>query len=261
MVGGGTSVEVAHEMGIVAHGLDLHSGFNILKQRILDVVGKPSDLVLSHPPYHNIVVYGGNVWSKGPVLDDLLRCATEHEFPEKLTIALKNQRHATMAGGYYGTIIGDVRRGGAYSSDQADMVLDAMAGETQKRSRKTLRPGGILVSILGLEAPPPGAKHAQVFVQPNATVRDRKVGRYGQGARDRRNGFAAGGSPPCPRTQRDRPYPRQNCPPRCLTLVRPNRRRWLPLSEPQLEKSVASPAPDAEGLVGRGLSYSSVSLT
>src|SRR5260370_25768498 len=49
-----------------------------------------------------------------------------------------------------------------------DMVLDAMAGETQKRSWKTLKPGGILGSILGLEAPPAGARHAQVFVQPNA---------------------------------------------------------------------------------------------
>ena len=64
MVGGGTSVEVAREMGIEAHGLDLHSGFNILKQRILDAVGKPSDLVLSHPPYHNIVVYSGEVWGR-----------------------------------------------------------------------------------------------------------------------------------------------------------------------------------------------------
>jgi hypothetical protein len=61
MVGSGTSVEVAREMGIEAHGLDLHSGFNILKQRILEVVGKPSDLVLSHPPYHNMVVYIGNM--------------------------------------------------------------------------------------------------------------------------------------------------------------------------------------------------------
>ena len=61
MVGGGTSVEVAREMRIEAHGLDLHSGFNILKRRILDEVGKPSDLVLLHPPYHNIVVYSGNV--------------------------------------------------------------------------------------------------------------------------------------------------------------------------------------------------------
>jgi hypothetical protein len=52
-------------IGIEAHGLDLHSGFNILKQRILEVVGKPSDLVLSHPPYHNIVVYRGNEQGRG----------------------------------------------------------------------------------------------------------------------------------------------------------------------------------------------------
>jgi hypothetical protein len=91
MVGGGTSVEVAREMGIEAHGLDLHSGFNILKQRILEAVGKPSDLVLSHPPYHNIVVYSGNVWGGSPHPDDLSRCASEDEFLAKLTLALKNQ--------------------------------------------------------------------------------------------------------------------------------------------------------------------------
>jgi hypothetical protein len=77
MVSGGTSVEVAREMGIEAHGLDLHSGFNVLKQSILEVVGKPSDLVLSHPPYHNIVVYSGNVWGRGPHPDELSRCATK----------------------------------------------------------------------------------------------------------------------------------------------------------------------------------------
>jgi hypothetical protein len=65
MVGGGTSVEVAREMRIEAHGLDLHSGFNILEQCILDAMGKPSDLVLSHPPYHNIVVYSGNERGRG----------------------------------------------------------------------------------------------------------------------------------------------------------------------------------------------------
>jgi hypothetical protein len=32
MVASGTSVQVAREMGIEAYGLDLHSGFNILKQ-------------------------------------------------------------------------------------------------------------------------------------------------------------------------------------------------------------------------------------
>ena len=122
MVGGGTSVEVAREMGIEAHGLDLHSGFNILKQRILEAVGKPSDLALSRPAYHNIVVYSGKVWGRVGHPDDLSRCATEDEFIEKLTIAVKNQRYATRAGGYYGAIIGDVRRGGVYSCYQADLV-------------------------------------------------------------------------------------------------------------------------------------------
>ena len=109
-------------VGGLLRGLDLHSGFNILKQRILEAVGKPSDLVLSHPPYHNIVVYSGKVWGRVGHPDDLSRCATEDEFLEKLTIALKNQRHATRPGGYYGAIIGDVRRGGVYSSYQADLV-------------------------------------------------------------------------------------------------------------------------------------------
>jgi len=131
MVGGGTSVEVAREMGIEAHGLDLHSGFNILKQRILEAVGKPSDLVLSHPPYHNIVVYSGEVWGRVGHPDDLSRCATEDEFLDKLTLALKNQRHATRPGGYYGTIIGDVRRGGVYSSYQANLITRMPKKELQ----------------------------------------------------------------------------------------------------------------------------------
>lgn len=61
-------------------------------------MGKPSDLVLPHPPYHNIVVYSGKVWGRVRHPDDLSRCATEEEFIEKLTIAVKNQRHALRAG-------------------------------------------------------------------------------------------------------------------------------------------------------------------
>jgi hypothetical protein len=89
MVGSGTSVEVAHEMGIEAYGLDLHSGFNILKTSILATVGKPSDLVL---------------------------------FLEKLRVAILNQRKATAPDGFYDIIIGDVRRRGQYSSYQADAI-------------------------------------------------------------------------------------------------------------------------------------------
>jgi hypothetical protein len=109
-------------MGIEAHGLDLHSGFNILTDSILQVVGKPSDLVFSHPPYHDMVVYSGRVWGKEPHPDDLSRCSTEEDFIDKLNRSLANQRDATKLGGFYGLLIGDVRRSGRYSSYQADIL-------------------------------------------------------------------------------------------------------------------------------------------
>jgi len=74
-------------------------------------------------PYHNIVVYSGNEQGRGVHPDDLSRCASEDEFLDKLTVALRNQRRATRAGGCYGVIIGDLRKGGAYSSYQANLIV------------------------------------------------------------------------------------------------------------------------------------------
>lgn len=89
-------------MKIEAYGLDLHSGFNILRDSILERVGKPADCVISHPPYGQMVVYSGNVWGKEAHPDDLSRCTDDADFNEKLQIALLNQREATSGGGYYG---------------------------------------------------------------------------------------------------------------------------------------------------------------
>lgn len=53
-----------------------------------------------------------------------------------------------------------------------DVVLDTMAGDTQQRSWKVLKKGGVLVSILGQpseeEAKAHGARAAWTFVRPNA---------------------------------------------------------------------------------------------
>lgn len=53
-----------------------------------------------------------------------------------------------------------------------DVVLDTIAGEIQQRSWKTLRKGGVLVSILGEpsadEAAAHGVRGTSAFVQPNA---------------------------------------------------------------------------------------------
>lgn len=121
MVGSGTSIQVANEIGIEAHGLDLHSGFNILRESIAERVGKQADLVISHPPYGAMIIYSGNVWGQ-PHPDDLSRCMDDNDFHEKLHIALLNQREATLPGGYYGTIIGDWRRQGRYTSYQAECI-------------------------------------------------------------------------------------------------------------------------------------------
>ena len=53
-MGSGTSIEVAQEMGIDALGLDLHSGFNLLRDSIIEAAGRPADLVVSHFPYHDM---------------------------------------------------------------------------------------------------------------------------------------------------------------------------------------------------------------
>ena len=137
MVGSGTSIEVAAEMGIEAFGLDLHSGFNVLKDSILETTGKEGDLVLSHPAYHDIVIYSGNVWGNQPHPDDLSRCASEEEFNEKLHIALLNQRDATKAGGLYGMIMGDVRKNGKYSCYSAEMIARLPSSELSSVMIKT----------------------------------------------------------------------------------------------------------------------------
>jgi NADPH:quinone reductase-like Zn-dependent oxidoreductase len=54
-----------------------------------------------------------------------------------------------------------------------DVVLDTIGGETQTRSLKTLKPGGILVSTVGLPSPgnaeTPGIRRAMVMVKPDSS--------------------------------------------------------------------------------------------
>lgn len=122
MVGSGTSVEVAREMKIEAIGLDLHMGFNALSDSILQTVGKPADMIVSHPPYGGMIKYSGNVWGEQAHPDDLSHCASDEEFHTKMQLVLLNQREATIGGGYYGTLIGDWRRDGVYTSYQAELI-------------------------------------------------------------------------------------------------------------------------------------------
>lgn len=127
-MGSGTSIEVAKEMGIEALGLDLHSGFNLLRDSILLAAGKPSDLVVSHFPYHDMIVYSGHMYPEVHA-DDLSRCLDVEDFLFKSQQALLNQRDATLPGGYYATLIGDQRRNGKYYSYQAEFIARMPADE------------------------------------------------------------------------------------------------------------------------------------
>ena len=131
MMGSGTSIEVAHELGIEAHGFDLRLGFNAVTDSILQAVGQPVDFCCSHPPYHDVVLYSGpgNVWGSEPHPGDLSRCRDDAEFNSKLQLVLMNQRDAVRGGGHYSTIIGDRRASGSYSSYQAEAIARMPADE------------------------------------------------------------------------------------------------------------------------------------
>lgn len=129
MVGSGTSIEVAREMGIQAWGLDLHQGFNAVGDSILLAVGQQVDLCLSHPPYGSMIQYSGSVWGTEPNPADLSRCSSNEEFHEKMQLVLLNQRDATKPQGFYGTIIGDYRKNGSYVSYQAEMIARMPSAE------------------------------------------------------------------------------------------------------------------------------------
>lgn len=120
--GGGTSRDVAKEMGIQYIGLDLHSGFNLLKDSLIERLPREADYCFFHPPYHSMIQYSGNVWGKEPHPDDLSRCKSPEEFLEKLEIALYNIYEAVRRGGHYSVQIGDLRKNGQYWSIQSDII-------------------------------------------------------------------------------------------------------------------------------------------
>jgi len=68
-----------------------------------------------------MIVYSGAVWGEAHP-NDLSRCVDDDDFHEKLQAVLLNQREATKPGGFYGTIIGDWRRNGRYTSYQAEAL-------------------------------------------------------------------------------------------------------------------------------------------
>ncbi|PCI30873.1 MAG: hypothetical protein COB67_00010 [SAR324 cluster bacterium] len=120
--GSGTSGDVCRELGIKYRGLDLYKGNDFTKDSVLQEIGSPADLVFSHPPYHDMIKYSGNVWGS-PHSADTSLCHSPDEFLEKSQVMLLNQREATKQGGIYSTLIGDQRsKSTGFRSYQSDFI-------------------------------------------------------------------------------------------------------------------------------------------
>lgn len=123
--GSGTSGDVCREMGIDYVGLDLYKGQDFTKDDILTQLPRPADIVFTHPPYHDMITYSGQVYA-GEKDGDTSRCVNPEEFIAKSQVMLVNQREATREGGIYATLIGDHRGGtlgrGNFRSYQADFI-------------------------------------------------------------------------------------------------------------------------------------------
>lgn len=129
-LGGGTSQDVHAELlkeGVenTFFGLDLHNGFNILKDNFREKLNPClADWVFLHPPYFDLVRYSGNMWGS-PHPDDLSRCSSYEEFIMKMRIGMLNVWEGIRRGGRYTLLIGDLRRKGQYFWLSRDLSMIA----------------------------------------------------------------------------------------------------------------------------------------
>ncbi len=111
-IGGGTSVDVAKELGLRFSGTDLHQGFNLLTDDFKQFLGEEAHSAFWHPAYHDMISYSGNMWGE-PNKWDMSRMSMV-EFVESLELAIMNIHDAMEKGGHYGILMGNLRRAGEY---------------------------------------------------------------------------------------------------------------------------------------------------
>ena len=124
-MGSGTTRDVCQEKGVLYKGLDIHTGFDVVKHSIRSFIKRDADMVFSHPPYHDMIDYEAERKKHQlptMVANDLSACASYEEFLEKSQVMLFNQREATKKGGVYTTLIGDYRKKGVFHSTQSDYI-------------------------------------------------------------------------------------------------------------------------------------------
>ncbi|MGH0003456.1 hypothetical protein ACQU0X_25560 [Pseudovibrio ascidiaceicola] len=111
-IGGGTSQDVAQELGVRFKGTDLRDGFNLLTDSFGEFLGEEAQTIWWHPPYWDMIKYSGNQWGEANKWD--LSQMGLNDFVESLEVALMNIHDATEKGGHYGILMGNLRRKGQY---------------------------------------------------------------------------------------------------------------------------------------------------
>ena len=119
--GGGTGYDVARSMGYnhSVH-LDLNGRYGDPFNALTDEMPQGSDFVFSHPPYHTMIQYSGNMWGEAHP-EDLSRCASYEEFIHKMNIVNSRIYNSLVNGGRHAMLIGDMRKNGTYYSMIKDL--------------------------------------------------------------------------------------------------------------------------------------------
>lgn len=111
-IGGGTSVDVARDMGLRFTGTDLHQGFNLLLDDFKSFLGEEAHSCFWHPAYADMIQYSGNMWGEANKWD--MSRMSLPDFTEALELAIMNIHDSMEKGGHYGVLMGNLRRNGEY---------------------------------------------------------------------------------------------------------------------------------------------------
>lgn len=109
-IGGGTSVDVAQDLGLRFVGTDLHQGFNLLRDDLESFLGEQAHVAWLHPPYAGMFQYSGVEWGEADKWDMSRMNLTD--FTEALELAVMNIHDAIEQGGVYGILMGNMRSRG-----------------------------------------------------------------------------------------------------------------------------------------------------
>src|SRR5690625_528249 len=119
--GSGTGQDVAKHLGINdSIHLDLRPEFGAWNA-LIDVIPTGSDFVFSHPPYHDMITYSGNMWGSAD-MSDLSRCNSYDEFITKLNLVNEKIYNSLMKGGRHAMLLGDYKQKGVMTSMQKDLA-------------------------------------------------------------------------------------------------------------------------------------------